>query len=183
MGHLIDYDDEATRDRIDASFAARLAIAESWPQSPIAASVGRIAIDLLEGRGSMSPELWGEIRRSTVLLASWNHMCTSLTLAELPRVAAASTGGLSRRRFDKGDVAIIRSRELDETYVKIRWLDPGSRPSRLLLQRDDALPHLRSLPVLRASGDWLLLCNDANADDRSFVALINDPRTTGLFLA
>lgn len=175
--------DETARDAIDARFARRCAIIDNWPADEPRLTIAELTARLLGGEFQMRPEQWLAVRRSPAVLSSWNHLLSRLTVAEVPRVAAASSRSERPLRvFDGGSITTIASAVPGSTYVRIGWRPVLAPPRSLLLQSDDMPPLMRPLPGLRPSGDWLFVCNSSREADRRFLALLSDPRTTGAFL-
>ena len=175
-------DEDGDGGRVNRAFAARLALDEAWPTSPPRVSVAVLAEGLLAGRLNLSPAEWAVVEGDELLRTSWQFLRRSRTLADLPRVAAASTGNLVTRAFGGGTVSVLPSASPGMHYVKIAWQPNPPAPKILLLERDHDAPYFRPLPPLRASKDWLLVCHDAIPADSLLVALMRDPRTSGSFL-
>lgn len=178
-----DTDSDEFRDRVDRAYAVRAALLDTWPAQQSTTSTSSLARRLLDTDFTLTTDDWQCIRRDDRLRAAWDYLKRARTLAELPRVAAASSGDLTARSFDNGVVTIIPSTQDGIVYVKIAWRPRPEAPRLLLLERDDTEPAARALPRLRSSGDFLLICDKRLAADELFLRLLGDPRTLGSFLA
>lgn len=174
--------DDEFRDHVDRAYATRAALVEAWPAEPSGTTFTTLARRLLGRDFVLTLDDWRQIKGDPTLRASWDYLRRARTLVELPRVAAASLGGLTTRNFDNGSVTIIPSTKVGTVYVKIAWRPLPQAPRFLLLEREDAESATRTLPLLRASGDFLLVCDGGVAADQLFLRLLSDPRTSGAFL-
>jgi hypothetical protein len=175
--------DEQMRDRIGAEFAVRAAVADAATREHRPLTVTDLATRLLSGEFTMTRDEWEQIKGDAKLRASWDFLNRSQALGVLPSVAAAaSPGGLTAREFENGRGAIMSSSRPGFHFVKLVW-EPRPAPRSIILQHDDGPPFVRKLPEIRASGDYLLICDEQVPADRLFLRWLADPRTIGWFRA
>ena len=175
--------DDEGRDQIDRAFAINEALADASSSAPGSLTKTALAMRLLSDEIFLSADEWTKISGSKALLGSWNYLKRARTVASLPRVSAASRGGVAARDFDNGSVTITPSARPGIHYVKLVWRPVLPAPRQLMLERDDGPPVARLLPLFRPSGDFLLICDERLERDRQFLDLLADPRTSGWFMA
>lgn len=171
-----------TNERIDRAFAVRDALADAWPTTPQGVSVSSLVTALMSASFSLSPKEWQSIRNDAKLNASWQYLRRAATIAELPRLAAASDSAQRSRHFSEGTVAIVPSRKQGLVLIKIVWTPPQRLPRFLLLDGGVDAIATRALGRRRSSGDFVIACDESNSEDQAYLRLLGDPRTTGSFL-
>src|SRR5262249_44077772 len=105
-----------------------------------------------------------------------------LAVGELPARAAASSGGVTLRRFDGGTLSIHPSRRAGQVYVVIRLAPPTAELRTLLLENAAGELVKRPLPPADTSGEMRIGLDETNSSDQKLLRLISDPIATGWFL-
>jgi hypothetical protein len=116
------------------------------------------------------------------LRADYRRLKAQIAVAELPALAAASTGEVSSRRFEGGTVNVYPSRVPGQVYVVLRFSWPSGAPRTMLLEGAEGELVKRALPPADPNGELMIVLNQASTSDRDFLRLISDPTSTGSFL-
>jgi hypothetical protein len=116
------------------------------------------------------------------LRADYRRLKSQLSVADLPALAAASSGDVNTRRFDGGTVSIHRSRVPGQVYVVMRFSWPSGHPRAVLLENAAGDLVKRPLPRADANGEVMIVLDTKNPDDEGFLRLMSDPTAAGSFL-
>jgi hypothetical protein len=163
-------------------YAARSALAETG-RAARRLGIAEIVAFLSGTRPSLTIEEQRSLFANPVLRADFRRLKAQLSIAELPALAAASTGSIDTRRFDGGTVSIHRSRVPDQVYMVLRFSSPAPTARALLLESAAGELIARSLPDPDGRGEIMLVLSEKNEPDRTLLRLVTDPTTTGSFLS
>jgi hypothetical protein len=172
--------DELAR-RANQLYAARTALAEAEPNA-VRFGVAEIMQFLSDPGRSLSMEEQKLLFANRRLRTDYRRLKALHSVAELPALAAASTGRLETRRFDQGSVRIHLSRVAGQVYVVVRFDSPTSSARVMLLEHPSGEILKRALPAPGPEGEAMLVLDSRNADDQTFLRLLSDPTTTGALL-
>ena len=175
-------DDDMAAERADRAYAVHAALAEAWPTDAKALSVSTLATRLLTGAAPLTAEECGAVARDPKLKASLAHIRNALRIAQFPRLAAASHSRQLERRFAEGAIAIVPSRKPGLVLVKVTWTPTVRVPRLLMLESGTDAAAIRALGELHPSGCFVVTCDERSAEDRAYLELLADPRTSGTFL-
>jgi hypothetical protein len=167
--------------RADALYAARSALAETGRPSR-RLGVAEIVQFLSDAQRSLSIEEQRALFADPQLRADYRRLKSQLAVADLPALAAASSGDVSTRRFDGGTVSIHHSRVPGQFYVVMRFNLRSSQPRAVLLENAVGDLVKRPLPPADANGEVMIVLDTKNSNDEGFLRLISDPTATGSFL-
>jgi hypothetical protein len=176
--HAPDIDERAER-----LYAARSALAETkTPKRCL--GIAELVQFLNDPQRSLTMEEQRSLFGNLQLRADYRRLKSQLVIAaELPALAAASTGDVNSRRFDGGTVSIHRSRVPGQIYVLLRFSASFAPSHAMLLEGSKGDLIKRSLPPADANGDVMLVLDEKNDSDARFLRLLSDPTSTGAFLA
>jgi hypothetical protein len=168
---------ELTAERL---YAARSAMAETG-RSARKLGVAEIMQFLADPERSLSMAEQRSLFADPQVRADYRRLKSQIAVAELPALAAASTGDVSSRRFDGGMVSLHPSRVQGQVYVVLRFSWP-TPPRTMLLE--DAKGDLvkRALPPADQNGELIMVLDESKASDARFLRMISDPTATGSFL-
>jgi hypothetical protein len=167
--------------RADRLYAARSALAEAAPTSS-RLGVAEIIGFLNDPARSLSMDEQRALFADAKLRADYRRLKAQVAVAELPALAAASTGEVNARRFEGGTVNVHPSRVSGQVYVVLRFSWPSGAPRTMLLEGAEGELVKRALPPADPNGELMIVLNQASASDRDFLRLISDPTSTGSFL-
>jgi hypothetical protein len=176
----IDHTDDVAL-RADKLYAARSALAEA-EQSPRRLGIAEIVQFLGDPQRSLSMAEQRSLFADPRLRADYRRLKSQASVAELPALAAASSGDVNSRRFEGGTVSIHPSRVPGQVYVVLRFSWPASPPRTMLLENAIGDLIKRSLPPADPQGEVMIVLDEKNASDQGFLRLISDPTSTGSFL-
>ena len=174
-----DHDDD-TALRAEKLYAAHSALAETG-RSTRRLGVAEIVQFLSDPERRLSMEEQRSLFADAQLRADYRRLKSRMAIAELPALAAASTGTVNARRFEGGTVSIHPSRVHGQVYVILRFSWPA--PPRSMLLEDSAGDLLkRQLPPADPNGEVMMVLDEKEASDARFLRLLADPTSTGSFL-
>jgi hypothetical protein len=174
-----DTDDIARR--ADQLYAARSALAET--RRPARRfGVAEIVQFLNDPSRSLSPEEQRALFTNPRLRADYRRLKTQATTFELPALAAASSGAVSSRRFEGGNVSMHPSRVPGQIYVILRFAAPADTPRMMLLESAAGDLLKRALPTADQHGEVMMVLNERSEADAAFLRLLADPTSTGAFV-
>lgn len=165
----------------DQLYAARAALAETERPSRHL-GVAEIVRFLSDTGRKLSMEEQRALFADPKLRADFRRLKSQFSVADLPALAAASSGDVSTRRFDGGTVSIHASRVPGQVYVVMRFDGPSGHPRAVLLENNVGGLVKRSLPPADANGEVMIVLDEKNTPDEDFLRLISDPTSTGCFL-
>jgi hypothetical protein len=116
------------------------------------------------------------------LRADYRRLKALATTFELPALAAASSGDVNARRFDRGTITIHASRIPGQLYVIVRFTEPDNSPRAIVLESTSGEIVKRALPGADQQGELMMVLNETNDVDAGFLRLLADPTCTGTFL-
>jgi hypothetical protein len=175
-----DHADDIAR-RADRLYAARTALAQTGPTTR-RMGVAEIMQFLSDPGRSLSMDEQRSLFADPQLRADYRRLKSQVAVAELPALAAASTGDVSARRFDGGTVNVHPSRVPGQVYVMLRFSWPAGAPRTMLLEGAEGELVKRALPPADPNGELMIVLNESSASDQAFLRLISDPTSTGSFL-
>ena len=175
-----DHPDEIEH-RASQLYAGRSAMAEASPPSR-RLGIAEIVQFLSDPQHVLSDDQQRELFVNQQLRADYRRLKAQLSLVDLPALAAASTGAVTLRRFDGGTVNIHPSRRPGQVYVVIRLAPPKPELRTLLLENAAGELVKRPLPPTDASGEIMIVLDEANSGDQKLLRLMSDPMATGAFL-
>ena len=82
-----------------------------------------------------------------------------------------------------GSIAIHPSRVAGQVYVIVHFTSPDNTPRALLLESTSGEIIKRALPNADPQGELMMVLNENNEADASFLRLLADPTSTGTFVA
>jgi hypothetical protein len=162
-------------------YAGRSAMAETVPPSR-RLGIAEIVQFLTDPQRTLSDHEQRELFGDQRLRADYRRLKAQLSVVDLPALAAASTGGVSLRRFDGGTVNIYPSRRPGQVYVVIRLALPNAELRSLLLENAAGDLVKRPLPPADNGGEIMIVLDETNGGDQKFLRLMSDPMATGSFL-
>jgi hypothetical protein len=162
-------------------YAGRSAMAETVPPSR-RLGIAEIVQFLSDPQRTLSETEQRELFGNQRLRAEYRRLKAQLSVVDLPALAAASTGGITLRRFDGGTVSIHPSRRPGQVYVVIRLALPKAELRSLLLENAAGDLVKRPLPPADTGGEIMIVLDETNSSDQKFLHLISDPIATGSFL-
>ncbi len=167
--------------RADLLYAARSALAEAVPPSR-RLGIAEIMQFLDDPGRTLSMEEQRALFADPKLRADYRRLKAQVAIAELPALAAASSGQVSSRRFEGGTVNVHPSRVPNQVYVVLRFSWPASAPRSILLENAGGDLVKRALPTADTSGELMIVLDQKSAADQAFLRLLSDPTSTGSFL-
>ena len=168
-------------DRADRLYAARTALAETGrPRHRF--GIAEIVQFLGDPSRSLTPEEQRALFTDPRLRADYKRLKAQATTFEMPALAAASSGNVTARRFDGGSINIHPSRIAGQLYVILRFDTPAGHPRALLLESTSGEVVKRALPAADPQGEVMMVLNENNETDASFLRLLADPTSTGTFV-
>ena len=167
--------------RAELLYAARAALAETR-RSPRGLGVAELLQFLTDPGRDLTIEEQRSLFADPRLRADYQRLKARIVVAEMPMLAAASTGDVNVRRFDGGTVKIHVSRVPDQIYVLLQFNLASHAPRSMLLESADGDVIRRSLPQPDTDGRIMMVLDQKNAIDAQFLRLISDPTSTGFFL-
>src|SRR5262245_58880743 len=174
-------DSEPTTHVADRLYASRCALTDATPKA------GRVGIAellnvLTDPSAELSPDAQRALFSNPRLRAALKRLKVSLRCAELPALAAASDGKVDSRTFDGGMVRIHASRIAGQVYALFQFTWPSGGRRALLLEDASGQIVKRHLPAPDATGQAMLVLDQNQPSDRTFLRLIADPTTVGTFI-
>ena len=166
--------------RADRRYAAGSAM-EQTERRPRRLGIAEIVRFLDDPGGSLSVEQQRTLFADQRLRTDYRRLART-SVAELPAVAAASSGNVNSRRFDGGTVNIHPSRVPGQIYVVVRFGWPAGPPRAMLLEGADGDLIKRALPTADPNGEVLMVLDEKSDADAGFLRLISDPTSTGSIL-
>jgi hypothetical protein len=167
--------------RADRLYAARSVLAEARPPRH-RFGVAEIVQFLNDPVRALTPEEQRSLFTDPRLRADYRRLKERATSFEMPALAAASSGNVDARRFDGGSINIHPSRIAGQLYVILRFSSPANPPRALLLESTAGELVKRALPAADQQGEVMMVLNQSNQADASFLRLIADPTSTGTFV-
>jgi hypothetical protein len=174
--------DNDLADRADRLYAARAALAEAKPLR-LRFGIAEILQFLNDPTRSLTPAEQRSLFADPRLRADYRRLKERAASFEMPALAAASSGNVNARRFDGGSIAIHPSRVAGQVYVIVRFTSPDNTPRALLLESTSGEIIKRALPNADPQGELMMVLNENNEADASFLRLLADPTSTGTFVA
>jgi hypothetical protein len=175
-----DHMDDVDR-RADALYAARSALAEAAP-SKRRLGIAEIMQFLNDPTRALSMEEQRLLFADPKLRADYRRLKSQVAVAELPALAAASSGEVDARRFEGGTVKVHPSRVAGQIYVMLHFGWPSGAPRTIVLENPGGDIVKRALPPADTGGEVMMVLDEKVASDREFLRLISDPTATGSFL-
>jgi hypothetical protein len=175
-----DHPDEIEH-RAGRLYAGRSAMAETAPPSR-RLGIAEIVQFLSDPQHVLSDDQQRQLFADQRLRADYRRLKAQLSLVDLPALAAASTGGVTLRRFEGGTINIHPSRRPGQVYVVIRLAPPNPELRTLLLENAAGDLVKRPLPPADSSGEIMIVLDEANSSDQKLLRLMSDPIATGSFL-
>jgi hypothetical protein len=167
--------------RADELYAARAAM-EGRSRSAPRMGVAEIMQFLNDPARSLSIEEQRSLFTDPQLRADFRRLKSQTAIADLPALAAASSGDVSTRRFEGGTLTIHQSRIPGQVYVILRFDRLQGAPRTMLLEPPGMELIKRTLPAADPNGEVMLVLDDNIASDQAFLRAISDPTSTGSFL-
>jgi hypothetical protein len=164
--------DNDLADRADRLYAARAALAEAKPLR-LRFGIAEILQFLNDPTRSLTPAEQRSLFADPRLRADYRRL----------KERAASSGNVNARRFDGGSIAIHPSRVAGQVYVIVHFTSPDNTPRALLLESTSGEIIKRALPNADPQGELMMVLNENNEADASFLRLLADPTSTGTFVA
>jgi hypothetical protein len=175
-----DHADDIAR-RAERLYAARSALAEAAPSSR-RLGIAEIMQFLDDPGRSLSMEEQRALFADAKLRADYRRLKAQAAVAELPALAAASSGEVNSRRFEGGTINVHPSRVQGQFYVVLRFNWPNGAPRTMLLESTTGELVKRALPPADPNGELMIVLNQSSTSDREFLRLFSDPTSTGSFL-
>ena len=167
--------------RADQLYVARSALAATKrPRQRL--GVAEIVQFLNDPSRSLTAEQQRELFADPRLRADYRRLKTQATTFEIPALAAASSGNVNARRFEGGSIAIHASRIPGQIYVIVRFNGPVDSPRAMLLEGASGDLVKRALPSPDPQGEVMMVLDEKNEADASFLRLLADPTSTGTFV-
>lgn len=176
----VETEDDVAR-RAEQLYAARSALAETKGLRR-RFGVAEIVQFLNDPSRSLSPDEQRALFANPRLRADYRRLKEQVTTFEVPALAAASSGSVNVRRFDGGSIAIHPSRMPGQLYVIVRFEKPAASPRAMLLESTTGDLVKRVLPDADQQGEVMMVLNENNEADATFLRLLADPTTTGTFV-
>ena len=168
-------------DRADRLYAARAAMAEAQPARR-RLGVAEIIQFINDPKRSLTPDEQRSLFSDSRLRADYRRLKERAASFEMPALAAASSGNVSTRRFDGGTISIHPSRIAGQLYVILRFNSATDVPRAILLESAAGEILKRALPDADQQGEMMMVLNESNETDASFLRLLGDPTSTGTFV-
>jgi hypothetical protein len=175
-----DHDEDIAR-RADQLYAARAAMEDRSRPAP-RMGIAEIMQFLNDPGRSLSIEEQRSLFTDPRLRADFQRLKSQTAIADLPVLAAASSGDVSTRRFEGGTLTIHQSRIPGQVYVVLRFDRPQGAPRTMLLENPEGDLIKRMLPAVDPNGEVMFVLDNKIASDQNFLRLISDPTSTGSFL-
>jgi hypothetical protein len=167
--------------RADRLYAARSALAEAKPPRH-RFGIAEIVQFLSDPTRSLTPAEQRSLFTDPRLRADFRRLKERATSFEMPALAAASSGNVNARRFDGGSISIHPSRIAGQLYVIVRFNSPADAPRAMLLESTSGDLVKRALPSADQLGEVMMVLNENDEADASFLRLLADPTSTGTFV-
>jgi hypothetical protein len=146
-------------------------------------TVRELLLYLTDPDFDLSADVLKEVRNNPELARSFSALKGRLQCFVMPVAAAASTETLDERRFEGAAVRLVSPKAMPgQTVVVVVLDDPRHAPGLLLLEGPDGELCRELLPEPDEEGRIQLLKASAVAADARFLALLRDPRSSGVFL-
>jgi hypothetical protein len=167
--------------RADRLYAARSALAEARPPRR-RFGIAEILQFLNDPTRSLTPDEQRSLFTNPRLRADYRRLKERATSFEMPALAAASSGSVNARRFEGGSIAIHPSRIAGQRYVLLRFTSSDNTPRAMLLESTSGELVKRALPSADQRGEVMMVLNENDEGDASFLRLLADPTSTGTFV-
>jgi len=174
-------DSEETWQIADRLYAARTGMAGTKPGKQ-GVGIAELLQFLADPASTLSMEAQRALFSNPRLRADFHKLKQRLRMGELPARAAASDSNLNMRTFEGGTVRIHPSRVAGQTYALFQFNWPSGLPRALLIEGAAGEIIKRPLSAADASGQVVIILDQASAADQAFLRLICDPMATGSFL-
>lgn len=168
--------------RAETLYAARSALAETQ-QPPRRLGIAELVQFLNDPQRELTMEEQRSLFSNPRLRSDYRRLKSQVTVADIPMLAAASSGDINARQFDGGTVKIHPSRVPGQIYVLLQFSAPSSAPRSMLLESTAGNLVKRPLPQPDANGEIMMVLDQKNAVDAEFLRIITDPTSTGSFLS
>ena len=168
-------------DRTDRLYAARSALADTKrPRQRF--GIAEIVQFLSDPTRALTPDEQRSLFTDPRLRADYKRLKAQATSFEMPAFAAASSGNVDARRFDGGTINIHPSRVAGQLYVILRFNTVTDQPRAIVLESTSGELAKRALPAADPQGAIMMVFNETNEADASFLRLLADPTSTGTFV-
>jgi hypothetical protein len=174
-----DTDDIAQR--ADRLYAARSAVADAKPPRH-RFGIAEIMHFLEDPSRSLTSEEQRALFSDPRLRADYRRLKTQATAFEMPALAAASSGAVTARRFEGGNINIHPSRVPGQIYVILRFSWPAGSPRMMLLESTAGDVVKRALPAADQQGELVMVLDERSEADARFLRLLADSTSTGTFM-
>jgi hypothetical protein len=169
-------------DRAEQIYAAERLLAEAQP-TPGAIGIGEIVRFLNSSAATLDHAQTRYLFARPHLREAYAALRRRAMLIDVPRVAAASDGGIQERRFEGGRLRITRTADDPQVYVLVFFEKAmAPQPTSLLLEPGLGGLIKIEIPSPDAEGEALVILDVENERDAEAVSALLDPNTTGAFM-
>jgi len=162
-------------------YAARSALVETKPPKH-RLGIAELMRFLSDPSRSLTPDEQRALFSDSRIRSDYRRLKAQATVFELPALAAASSGDVNARRFEGGTISIHPSRLAGQTYVILRFSSLANPPRMMLIESTAGDLVRRTIPAADQQGEVMLVLDERNDADASFLRLLADPTSAGTFL-